>query len=328
MGSSSWRRLLVTVAVLLFLPACGDSSPLFDTSSHADTKLDGSQGEGSTLHDARVIRDTTFDALSQDAMSQDATPQDALRPDGPRDGAPPDGAALPDGESDALSGDGATSGTLTILSYNVAGLPFGLSQSDPVTNTPLISPLLNAYDLALMQEDFAFTAQLSSKALHPHKSTPGTPVPGTFMNDGLTRFSNAFFTGHTRIKWTACNGVFDQANDCLASKGFSVAETILGPGVLVDVYNLHMDAGNSAGDIAARSAEVDQLVAYIALHSAGRAIILAGDTNLNPSKSVENQKILDKLITQGKLTDACVHLTCGQTDRIDRIMYRSAPTVK
>ncbi len=32
---------------------------------------------------------------------------------------------------------------------------------------------------------------------------------------------------------------------------------------------LHMDAGNSAGDITARSAKVDQLLAYLAIHSAG-----------------------------------------------------------
>lgn len=46
------------------------------------------------------------------------------------------------------------SGTFTTLTYNVAGLPEGLSGSNPSVNTPLISPLLNAYDLVLVQEDW------------------------------------------------------------------------------------------------------------------------------------------------------------------------------
>src|SRR5690606_27992207 len=41
----------------------------------------------------------------------------------------------------------ATEGTFDALTYNVAGLPVGLSSSQPDINTPYISPLLNAYDL-------------------------------------------------------------------------------------------------------------------------------------------------------------------------------------
>jgi hypothetical protein len=245
--------------------------------------------------------------------------------DGPLDDAD---SAPSDGLDITPLGDGPSAGTLTVLSYNVAGLPFGLSQSDPLKNTPLISPLLNAYALVLMQEDFAFTTQLSSKALHPYKTKPGTAAPGTFMNDGLTRFADDAYAGHTRIKWTACNGIFDQSNDCLASKGFSVAVTTLGPGVEVDVYNLHMDAGNSSGDLTARAKQVDQLLADITTRAAGRAIIVAGDTNIRPSKNTQNATMLAKLLTNAGLTDACVHLSCGDADRIDRVMYRSSATVQ
>ena len=38
-------------------------------------------------------------------------------------------------------------GTFKALTYNVAGLPQGLSSSSPVTNQPIMSPLLNAYDV-------------------------------------------------------------------------------------------------------------------------------------------------------------------------------------
>jgi hypothetical protein len=40
---------------------------------------------------------------------------------------------------------------LSVLTYNVAGLPAEVSGSDPVANHPQISPLLNGYDLVLVQ---------------------------------------------------------------------------------------------------------------------------------------------------------------------------------
>ena len=47
-----------------------------------------------------------------------------------------------------------TSGDFTVLSYNVAGLPQEISTVNPQEHIPLISPLLNDYDVVLTQEDF------------------------------------------------------------------------------------------------------------------------------------------------------------------------------
>lgn len=316
MGHRSPLLPALLLLVPLALPGCDDDPVAADAGPTADSRSD------QAAIDQQLQPDLAADTAVTDGEA-DTTTADAASGDAAADAAAGDVAP-----TDLFSDDASTSGTLAVLTYNVAGLPLGLSKSDPYTNTPLISPLLNAYALALMQEDFAFTTQLASQALHPYKSTPGTPALGTFMNDGLTRFSNYKFTGHTRVKWTACNGIADQGSDCLASKGFSVAVTALGPGVEVDVYNLHMDAGNSTGDLTARAAQVDQLLLEIASRSAGRAIIVAGDTNINPSKNVENAQMLAKLLQQAQLTDACVHTACGETDRIDRVMYRSSAAVK
>jgi len=225
-----------------------------------------------------------------------------------------------------VSPDADPVGELRALTYNVAGLPFGLSKSDPDRNTPLISPLLNPFDLVLLQEDFSYTQQLSSAATHPYKSKPGQPAAGTLLNDGLTLFSRAPFTGFVRNKWTQCFGVVDNGSDCLASKGFSVAELELAPGVVAHVYNLHMDAGQDAPDFDARAAQVDQLLQELSVRSAKAAVIVGGDTNLKLSASVNNQALLDKLLTQGGLTDACQAVSCGDP-RIDRIFYRSGPAL-
>ena len=315
------RSALCALALLAALEplGCGSALPAADGARPDATgdlgAPDGKKTDGKKT-DGRRADQQQADLGASDQQQADLGASDATKL--------PEAGAMPD----ASLTDLPNAGTMMLLSYNVAGLPGGLSQSDPVKNTPLMSPLLNAYDLALMQGDFAFTTQLSSQALHPQKSVPGVPAFGTFMNDGLTRFSNFAFTGHTRVRWQACNGYIDQANDCLASKGFSVARTTLGAGAIVDVYNLHMDAGNSSGDQTARAAQVDQLLAEIATRSVGQAIIIAGDTNINPSKSAKNKQMLDKLLLQANLIDACVHVSCGDVNRIDRVMYRSSPQVQ
>lgn len=234
--------------------------------------------------------------------------------------------ATPDLQPPDLGPDAGQAGEIRALTYNVAGLPFGLSKSDPDANTPLISPLLNPFDLALIQEDFSYTTQLSSAATHPFKSSPGPPS-GAILNDGLTLFSRLPFKNLARHKWTQCYGMLDHGSDCLAAKGFSVADLELAPGLVVHVYNLHMDAGQDPLDHSARAAQVDQLLAEIATRSSGAAVIVGGDTNLKLSAAVDNQGLLDKLLTQGGLTDACQALGCGDP-RIDRIFYRSSATIE
>lgn len=128
-------------------------------------------------------------------------------------------------------------GEFVALTYNVAGLPQGISGGDPTTNSPLISPLLNAYDLVLLQEDWAdpveavpllfFHHQIVSEANHPYRSEPAPPPLGTDLRrfptgppliaDGLNRLSRFPFEPIERVMWNACYGEFS----------ISAVETIL-----------------------------------------------------------------------------------------------------
>jgi hypothetical protein len=220
-------------------------------------------------------------------------------------------------------GSGPSEGQLTILTYNVAALPQFISGSDPILNIPQISPLLNLYDLVLVQEDFAYQQALRADAEHPYQSEPLEPN-GINLGDGLNCFSVFPFSGFERHAWQACNGVYDQANDCLTDKGFAVGLHALALGVEVDVYNAHFDAGGSEGDHEAREAQTEQLLAMIASRSAGRAVIVAGDTNMGES----SEYILQTLLTGASLVDACRELSCGEEQRIDRVMYRSSASVE
>jgi len=49
-------------------------------------------------------------------------------------------------------GGGGRGGELSVLSYNVAGLPQEISSENPEEHIPLISPLLDEYDIVLTQD--------------------------------------------------------------------------------------------------------------------------------------------------------------------------------
>lgn len=223
---------------------------------------------------------------------------------------------------------GTRHGEFEALTYNVAGLPEPFSKSLPATYTPLMSPLLNAYDLVLVQEDFAYHSWLAADANHPYQSERKQPEYKLFA-DGLNRFSEFRVDALQRDEWATCSGTLTSGSgaDCGAEKGFSVATTWIEEEIEVDVYNLHMDAGGDPEDYDARSAQVEQLLAVINDRSAGRALIVAGDTNLKLARAVDDAGLFDHFIEEAGLTVACRAVECGD-ERHDRIMYRSSAAVE
>jgi endonuclease/exonuclease/phosphatase family metal-dependent hydrolase len=213
------------------------------------------------------------------------------------------------------------SGRFSLLTYNVAGLPELVSQSNPVANIPVISSLLNFYDVAVVQEDFAYHGALAAHALHPYQTLALVPNEKIGIGDGLNEFSRLPFSRFERVTWSVCNGTLSNGSDCFAPKGFTVATHELTPGVEIDLYNVHMDAGHSPGDVAARGAQAEQLLAYTLKRSSGRAIVVAGDTNMNPGS---DQEVLVSFMKRAGLVDACHELACDNPARIDRVMYRGS----
>lgn len=272
------------------------------------------------------------------------------------------GACSDDGSNETAprSGDSTTSttagrsGEFVLLSYNVAGLPEALSGSEPARNTALIGPELNAYDLVLLQESWktpdpnplaplrVYHEELETAVDFPHRSDPAPQPLGSDPNrpeallaDGLNRFSRMPFDEVTRVAWTGCFGGMDQsdggAGDCLATKGFSVSTTHLADGVDVDVYNLHGEAGSAPRDQELQAGDYDQLAAFILEHSAGKAVLLAGDTNLHTDTTADPEhpegagdlEIWDRFLEQTGLVDVCEPLECKDADRIDKAAFRN-----
>ncbi len=223
-----------------------------------------------------------------------------------------------------LSLSGAKAGVIDMLTYNVAGLPAFVSPSDPERTLPLVSPLLNAYDLVFAQEDFAYHEQLVADAGHRYQFEP-KPADSAFVGNGLATLSNYPLDEVIHVPWESCNGYLTALSDCLGEKGFSVGLMHVSRGVSFDVYNIHADAGTDPEDIAARRSEYEQLAMYVQRHSAGRAILLAGDTNLDGADP-EDRAILRGFMAKTGLSDSCQQVICA-SDEIDRVFVRSSDRV-
>jgi len=182
--------------------------------------------------------------------------------------------------------------TLSVVSYNVHGLPAWLAGDDPASRMEKLGPLLARYDVALVQEDWAFHERLAA-AVGPRFGMRATTPRDPFFTSlrwlcgacasGLTLFAHAAVdavVAHEERPLGVCAGWLLGANDCFASKGFQRLRLRLGPGLELDLVNLHLDAGRRALDQAARAAQLERLATALEAESDGRALIVGGDWNL------------------------------------------------
>jgi hypothetical protein len=187
-----------------------------------------------------------------------------------------------------------------------------------------MSPLFDAYDVAVVQEDFSYHEALIAGARHPFLSRPRRAR--SLVGDGLSQLSRLAFDGLHRVRWERCSGFISLAADCLADKGFSFSTLELAPDVELHLYNLHADAGSSELDVEARSHNFAQLAGYIRTHSDGHAVIVAGDTNLM-TLDRGDAGTLSTFLQALHLRDACRALGCWHDEPIDRVMYRGSARV-
>ncbi|WP_128374692.1 jacalin-like lectin [Streptomyces cavernae] len=200
----------------------------------------------------------------------------------------------------------ADSGTFSVLTYNVAGLPEAISSAPTPREsaTPEIGRRIAPYDIVNVQEDFNYHAYLYSTDTHPYRTATSG---GAAIGSGLNTVSDYAWDGDDfeRVRWKDCQ--FD-SGDCLTPKGFTFMREQLAEGVYVDVYNLHTNAGVSEGDLAARAANLAQLTAFMKTHSAGNAVVVMGDTNTRYTRSGDT---IAEFAAANGLTDPWVQLIRG-----------------
>lgn len=200
------------------------------------------------------------------------------------------------------------SGSFSVLSYNVAGLPEILSSAPTPreTSTTTIGSRTGGYDVVNVQEDFNYHAYLYATDTHPFR----TPTSGgAAIGSGLNTMSAFPYDtdDFERARWNSCQ--FD-SGDCLTPKGFTFMRERLAEGVYVDFYNLHTNAGTSDGDLASRADNLNQLTAFIKTHSTGNAVVVMGDTNTRYTRAGDT---IAEFAAANGLTDAWVQLIRGGT---------------
>ncbi|MEV5435179.1 jacalin-like lectin [Streptomyces sp. NPDC052682] len=209
----------------------------------------------------------------------------------------------------APSAAAADSGTLSVLSYNVAGLPEAIS-SAPTPREPATAEIgrrIAPYDIVHVQEDFNYHATLyAADTAHAHR----TPTSGgAGIGSGLNTLSTLPYDADDfeRVRWRTCTY---GSGDCLTPKGFTFLRERLAEGVYVDFYNVHTNAGTNADDLAARADNLRQLTEFIRTHSAGNAVVVMGDTNTRYTRSGDT---IAEFAAANGLTDAWVQLVRGGT---------------
>ncbi|MFJ8112410.1 jacalin-like lectin [Streptomyces sp. NPDC096132] len=238
----------------------------------------------------------------------------------------------------------AASGSFSVLTYNVAGLPAALSSASTPrdTSTTEIGRRIAPYDIVNVEEDFNYHAYLYSTDTHPYRTATSG---GAGVGSGLNTVSDYAWDGDDfeRVRWNSCQ---IDSGDCLTPKGFTFMRERLAEGVYVDFYNLHTNAGTNDGDEASRADNLNQLTAFINSHSAGNAVVVMGDTNARYTRSADT---IGEFAAANGLTDAWVQLirggsapakgsdalVCDQTgatvpntcEVVDKVLYRSSRLV-
>lgn len=193
-----------------------------------------------------------------------------------------------------------TTGTFTVATYNVDGLPnislFGYSLNDDgplAEGTTAISQKISekGWDIVGFSEDFEYHSQLMSSlsstytfGAHRGSVTIANAVSAA-DTDGLgfaTRNSSCSFALAAMVEYTSKAGDATKGANTCVKKGFRHYIVTLANGIVVDVIITHMNTYSDSGSnhINAQHAQLKQIAEYISgLNGNNRPIIFMGDTN-------------------------------------------------
>lgn len=110
-------------------------------------------------------------------------------------------------------------------------------------------------------------------------------------------FSKTPIYNEKRTTWDEAYGVIKEGADELTPKGIVYTVLDVGNGIFVDFYNMHADAFDGAGSVAARKDNMRQLSKIINSRKVDRPVIVTGDFNtsshLNDGSSINEHLIKD-----------------------------------
>ena len=221
-------------------------------------------------------------------------------------------------------------GNFSTLTYNIHGLPSAVTQDDTEARILQIAPLLNAFPIIGLQEDWMLDHHIALTDITQHptqlyfdEKLDDDKVYGS----GLTFLSSFSLNKHEHIHYTTCFGYLENSSDCFASKGLQFAEIALDTDVYLHVYNTHLEAGGGEEDHVVREAQINTIIETVERLSSQTPFVLLGDFNLRYSDEID-VPLLENLITSLDLKHACFETQCPEEDHIDQIFFRGGSEIE
>ena len=222
---------------------------------------------------------------------------------------------------------------IKILVYNTHGLPTFFAGDDPEERIPLIGEQTKRYQFSLLQEDFAHHELLLNSLKQESSAVRGNESRFSLCpfcsGSGLTMISNLEQDWQLEIQAEAfdtCAGWLRGLNDCFATKGFQLSLMETPSGKRFFVVNTHLDAGRNTSDRQARATQLKQILAKVRKETAGEALIVAGDFNLD-WEDPQDRTLLEAFRKDLQLINSVKEI---QADRgwpiLDYIFYRNGTT--
>ena len=231
----------------------------------------------------------------------------------------------------------------TACALNVDGLPntvagINLNADGPGSEgTKLISQYIAAkgYDFIGASEDFNYNGSLMSAiegnyscgTIRTTLSISGIFSGFPFDTDGLNLIWKNSTTTATNESWTRWTSTTNTDGNQYVKKGFRHYDMSLSDGTMIDIFILHMDAGDA---ISSRESQWLQLAnAIYSSYNNNRPKIILGDTNSRWTREDIQTKFFDILTNGYDLTDAWVeHWRSGvyPTTDMDDLTDQSNPS--
>ncbi|MCJ1390974.1 hypothetical protein MMC18_003835 [Xylographa bjoerkii] len=167
---------------------------------------------------------------------------------------------------------------IKILLWNAWLLPSLLTDRRSHARALAISPLLNAYDIVVLNEAFSYKKTLLSHATHPYRYHPPRPT-GRVVDSGLLFLSRYEIVASGWERYERVAGV-----DRFAAKGIGfIAVQVDGREGQLQVFGTHMQAGASKGVQVARKAQAEQAGAFVKREGVKEGVVVfSGDFNMGP----------------------------------------------
>lgn len=166
--------------------------------------------------------------------------------------------------------------------WNVWCLPSLLTDHHSRQRAEAISPLLNRYDIVILNEAFAYKDILLHKTSHPYRFIPPKPRLRIF-DSGLI-----FLSKYPIIKCAFEQYKHTASVDSLVAKGIGLCDISIpyneGGSLTLQVFGTHMQSERTKAAQSARCSQALQAAKFINTHRIGDrpSAVFMGDMNMGP----------------------------------------------